>query len=70
MMREDGESAPEVDVVVGKPPKIQELNELLIRLAMADKSLAENVAALAGAEKVKTNEMDLNKAKVPVESGA
>jgi CheY-like chemotaxis protein len=70
MMREDGESAPEVDVVVGKPPKIQELNELLIRLAMADKSLAENVAALAGAEKVKANGMDLNKAKVPVESGA
>jgi signal transduction histidine kinase/FixJ family two-component response regulator len=47
MMREDGESAPEVDAVVGKPPKIQELNDLLIRLVLADKSLSENVAVMA-----------------------
>jgi signal transduction histidine kinase/CheY-like chemotaxis protein len=32
MMKEDGETAPEVDAVVGKPPRIQELNNLLLQL--------------------------------------
>jgi CheY-like chemotaxis protein len=31
-MKEDGETAPEVDAVVGKPPRIQELNSLLLKL--------------------------------------
>jgi len=31
-MKEDGEAAPEVDAVVGKPPRIQELNNLLLKL--------------------------------------
>jgi len=33
MMKEDGESSPEIDALVGKPPQIQELNELLLRVA-------------------------------------
>jgi len=33
IMKEDGETAPEVDAVVGKPPHMQELNELLLRMA-------------------------------------
>ncbi|MFO1476741.1 MAG: ATP-binding protein [Verrucomicrobiota bacterium] len=32
MMKEDGESAPSVDALVGKPPRVHELNELLHRL--------------------------------------
>ena len=32
MMKEDGETASEVDAVVGKPPRIQELNNLLLQL--------------------------------------
>lgn len=32
MMKEDGETAPEVDAVVGKPPRIQELNNLILQL--------------------------------------
>jgi len=32
VMKEDGETAPEVDAVVGKPPRIQELNNLLLQL--------------------------------------
>ncbi len=32
IMKEDGETAPEVDAVVGKPPRIQELNNLLHKL--------------------------------------
>jgi nitrogen-specific signal transduction histidine kinase/CheY-like chemotaxis protein len=32
MMKEDGETTPEVDAVVGKPPRIQELNNLLLKL--------------------------------------
>jgi CheY-like chemotaxis protein/anti-sigma regulatory factor (Ser/Thr protein kinase) len=32
MMKEDGETAPEVDAVVGKPPRIQELNSLILQL--------------------------------------
>jgi signal transduction histidine kinase len=31
-MRDDGETAPEVDAVIGKPPHMQELNELLLRV--------------------------------------
>ena len=37
MMKEDGDTAPEVDAVVGKPPQIQELNELLLRVARPKK---------------------------------
>jgi len=32
MMKEDGEAPPEVDALVGKPPRIKELNELLLRV--------------------------------------
>jgi CheY-like chemotaxis protein len=31
-LKDDGETAPEVDAVVGKPPRIQELNQLLLKL--------------------------------------
>jgi CheY-like chemotaxis protein len=31
MMKEEGEAPPEVDALVGKPPRIRELNELLLR---------------------------------------
>jgi signal transduction histidine kinase/ActR/RegA family two-component response regulator len=37
IMKEDGETAPEVDAVVGKPPHMQELNELLHRVTTAGK---------------------------------
>jgi signal transduction histidine kinase len=33
IMKEDGENTPEVDAVVGKPPHMQELNDLLLRMA-------------------------------------
>ncbi len=33
IMKEDGEPTPEVDAVVGKPPNMQELNNLLLRMA-------------------------------------
>jgi CheY-like chemotaxis protein len=32
MMKDDGETAPEVDALLGKPPRIRELNDLLLRL--------------------------------------
>jgi signal transduction histidine kinase/ActR/RegA family two-component response regulator len=35
MMKAEGENAPEVDAVIGKPPKIQELNALIQRLSSA-----------------------------------
>jgi signal transduction histidine kinase/CheY-like chemotaxis protein len=34
IMKEDGEKAPEVNAVVGKPPNMQELNDLLLRMAV------------------------------------
>ncbi len=34
IMKEDGETAPEVDAVVGKPPRIQELNNLILQLTV------------------------------------
>ncbi len=34
-MRDDGETAPEVDAVIGKPPRMQELNNLLHRVTTA-----------------------------------
>jgi CheY-like chemotaxis protein len=37
LMKEDGEAAPEVDAVVGKPPHLEELNNLLIRLTHKQK---------------------------------
>lgn len=37
MMKEDGETAPEVDAVAGKPPHLDELNTLLIRLSQKQK---------------------------------
>jgi signal transduction histidine kinase len=40
MMKEDGDSAPEVDALVGKPPQLQELNSLLLRLVPLDKARA------------------------------
>ena len=33
MMKAAGETAPEVDVVLSKPPRIQELNNLLCRIS-------------------------------------
>jgi signal transduction histidine kinase len=32
MMKEDGESTPDVNALIGKPPQLQELNSLLLRL--------------------------------------
>ena len=32
MIKADGESAPEVDAVLSKPPRMQELNDLLYRI--------------------------------------
>jgi signal transduction histidine kinase len=37
MMKEDGDATPEVDALVGKPPRMQELNALLIRLTTPHK---------------------------------
>jgi signal transduction histidine kinase len=37
MMKEDGENAPNVDALVGKPPQLLELNELLLRLVSLQK---------------------------------
>jgi hypothetical protein len=33
MLKAEGEAAPEVDAVLSKPPRMQELNSLLLRLA-------------------------------------
>src|SRR5207245_544 len=38
MMKENGEKAPEVDAILPKPPSIQGLQELLLRLAPADRA--------------------------------
>jgi len=38
MMKEDGEEIPEVDALVGKPPSIKKLNELLLQLTAAKKA--------------------------------
>ena len=40
IMREEGETASEVDAVIGKPPRMQELNDLLLRITASDKRLA------------------------------
>jgi signal transduction histidine kinase/ActR/RegA family two-component response regulator len=40
MMKAEGESAPEVDAVLGKPPRIQELSALLHRLSSAGENPA------------------------------
>jgi nitrogen-specific signal transduction histidine kinase/ActR/RegA family two-component response regulator len=32
MMKEDGKTTPEIDALVAKPPRVKELNELLLRL--------------------------------------
>jgi CheY-like chemotaxis protein len=37
MMKDNGETAPEVDAVVGKPPHMQELNDLLLQITAPDK---------------------------------
>jgi len=37
IMKEDGEAAPAVDAVVGKPPHMQELNDLLLRITTPGK---------------------------------
>jgi hypothetical protein len=39
-MREEGETALEVDAVIGKPPRMKELNDLLLRVTASDKHLA------------------------------
>jgi len=36
-MKEDGETTPEVDAVIGKPPRMQELNDLLLRVTAPGK---------------------------------
>jgi CheY-like chemotaxis protein len=33
IMKEEGETIPDVDVVVNKPPRMRELNDLLLRMA-------------------------------------
>jgi hypothetical protein len=33
MMKEEGETVPGVDIVVSKPPRMHELNDLLLRMA-------------------------------------
>jgi hypothetical protein len=33
MMKENGETVPEVDAVVSKPPRFEELNDLLQRIS-------------------------------------
>ena len=38
MMKEDGETAPNVDVLVAKPPQLLELNDLLLRLVPEKKA--------------------------------
>jgi signal transduction histidine kinase/ActR/RegA family two-component response regulator len=40
IMREEGETALEVDAVIGKPPRMKELNDLLLRITALDKRLA------------------------------
>ena len=40
MMKEDGEAPAEVDALVGKPPRIRELNELLLRFTANSPALA------------------------------
>ena len=40
IMKEDGESAPDVDALVGKPPQIQELNKLLLSVVPLEKRSA------------------------------
>jgi CheY-like chemotaxis protein len=37
IMREEGETTSEVDAVIGKPPRMKELNELLLRVTAPDK---------------------------------
>ena len=37
IMREEGETALEVDAVIGKPPRMKELNDLLLRITATDK---------------------------------
>jgi len=36
-MREEGETASEVDAVIGKPPRMRELNDLLLRITASGK---------------------------------
>jgi hypothetical protein len=36
-IREDGATTPEVDAVIGKPPRMQELNDLLLRVTAPGK---------------------------------
>ena len=45
MMKEDGETAPEVDALVGKPPQMQELNDLLLQLTLSGNGRASNSPA-------------------------
>jgi hypothetical protein len=37
IMKDDGELVSDVDAVVGKPPRIGELNNLLLKLTAQDK---------------------------------
>jgi signal transduction histidine kinase len=45
MMKEDGETAPEVDALVGKPPQMQELNDLLLQLTLSGNGRTSNSPA-------------------------
>ena len=50
MMKDNGEHAPEVDAVLPKPPNIQNLQNLLLRLGSGKpsvKAVAESVKAVA-----------------------
>jgi signal transduction histidine kinase/CheY-like chemotaxis protein len=44
MMKENGENAPEVDAIVGKPPEMEKLNDLLLRMTESKKTAGQSQA--------------------------
>jgi CheY-like chemotaxis protein len=40
IMKQDGVDAPEVDAVVSKPPQLEQLNDLILRMAAPESNLA------------------------------
>jgi len=47
MMKEEGETTPQVDALIGKPPHIKELNNLLLHVTSPDRHRRTGVAARA-----------------------
>ena len=41
-IRDDGDNSPGVDVVISKPPRIHELNDLVLRMAASSQKQAES----------------------------